>query len=842
MRPFFSTRAYIAFGLVSIVSTALLAASFFGFIPDRIGALQEGRLALAESVAAGSTALLSSADPGRVDALLRFVVKRNEQLLSAAFRDQEGKVQLAVGDHIRHWVSMGSGLSLAQVTVPVFAGSQPWGQLEFRFKPITASGIYGLLEIPVLQLIAFTSALCLLGFQIYLSRVLRHLDPSKAVPARVRSALDSLAEGLLVIDQKRNIVLANEAFVRLVGKTSEQLTGKLASSVAWLDRVGIALAIPDQPWELVLERGQVQLGSVLSLYGSDGRRQIFVVNCSPVLGSAGHPGGVLISLEDITLLEQNKEELQGARDEAQAATKAKSEFLANMSHEIRTPMNAILGFTELLKRGYGKSERESSRYLDTIHKSGKHLLELINDILDLSKVEAGHLEIENLPCAPHVVVSQAISELSEKAADKGVGLTFESRGLIPASVLSDGVRLRQVLLNMLSNAVKFTDSGAVRVVLTCSVSEELYVIEVHDSGIGMAADRLESMFEPFVQADASITRRFGGTGLGLTISRKFARAMGGDLKAASQLGVGSVMTFSFKSGSLAGKAMLPLDELLNDSKKGVDAQLLRWFIPSSRILVVDDGAENREFLSLVLAEQGLWVEEAADGQEALNKAEKENFDLILMDMQMPVLDGFAATRILRQRGVTTPIVALTANAMKGFEQKILDIGCTAYVTKPVEINVLLDKLAELLGGVRLATSSVPGENRPEDLKTALKMPARAIVSRLATNPRLAPIVEKFAMRIDERMAVAELACGRGDCAELAAFGHWLAGAAGTMGYDDFDDPARRLEKLAINNDLLGVRVSMDELQSMIRRIESPVTTATNVNSGADLQQKSFSNE
>ena len=842
MRPFFSTRAYIAFGLVSIVSTALLAASFFGFIPDRIGALQEGRLALAESVAAGSTALLSSADPGRVDALLRFVVKRNEQLLSAAFRDQEGKVQLAVGDHIRHWVSMGSGLSLAQVTVPVFAGSQPWGQLEFRFKPITASGIYGLLEIPVLQLIAFTSALCLLGFQIYLSRVLRHLDPSKAVPARVRSALDSLAEGLLVIDQKRNIVLANEAFVRLVGKTSEQLTGKLASSVAWLDRVGIALAIPDQPWELVLERGQVQLGSVLSLYGSDGRRQIFVVNCSPVLGSAGHPGGVLISLEDITLLEQNKEELQGARDEAQAATKAKSEFLANMSHEIRTPMNAILGFTELLKRGYGKSERESSRYLDTIHKSGKHLLELINDILDLSKVEAGHLEIENLPCAPHVVVSQAISELSEKAADKGVGLTFESRGLIPASVLSDGVRLRQVLLNMLSNAVKFTDSGAVRVVLTCSVSEELYVIEVHDSGIGMAADRLESMFEPFVQADASITRRFGGTGLGLTISRKFARAMGGDLKAASQLGVGSVMTFSFKSGSLAGKAMLPLDELLNDSKKGVDAQLLRWFIPSSRILVVDDGAENREFLSLVLAEQGLWVEEAADGQEALNKAEKENFDLILMDMQMPVLDGFAATRILRQRGVTTPIVALTANAMKGFEQKILDIGCTAYVTKPVEINVLLDKLAELLGGVRLATSSVPGENRPEDLKTAVKMPARAIVSRLATNPRLAPIVEKFAMRIDERMAVAELACGRGDCAELAAFGHWLAGAAGTMGYDDFDDPARRLEKLAINNDLLGVRVSMDELQSMVRRIESPVTTATNVNSGADLQQKSFSNE
>ena len=833
MRQLFSTRTYIAFGLVSIVSSTLLAASFFGLIPDRMGAQQEGRLALAESVAAGSTALLSSGEPSRVDALLRFVVKRNEQLLSAAFRDQGGKVQLVVGDHLRHWVPMSSRFSAAQVAVPVFAGSQPWGQLEFRFKPITAEGFYGLLELPVVQLIIFSSLLCLLGFQVYLNRVLRHLDPSKAVPARVRSALDSLAEGLLVIDQKRNIVLANEAFVRLVGKTNEELTGKQAASVSWLDASGVSLATSEQPWERALEKGEVQLGTVLSLHGDDERRRIFIVNCSPVLGSAGHPGGVLISLEDITLLEENKVELQDARDEARAATKAKSEFLANMSHEIRTPMNAILGFTELLKRGYGKSERESSRYLDTIHRSGKHLLELINDILDLSKVEAGHLEIESLPCAPHVVASQAVSELAVKAAEKGVALTLEARGLLPETVLSDNVRLRQILLNLLSNGVKFTAAGSVKVVLSCEKDKELYLIEVCDAGIGIAADRLESMFEAFVQEDASITRRFGGTGLGLAISRKFARAMGGDLTASSQPGAGSIMNLSFKTGSLANVAMLPFDQMQHDAECDPVLPGLQWAIPTSRILVVDDGAENRELLSLVLAEQGLWVEEAANGQEALDKIETGTFDLILMDMQMPVLDGFAATSTLRRRGVTTPIVALTANAMKGFEQKILEIGCTAYVTKPIEIDVLLDTVANLLNGSRL--TATPDRNKPIDERVRTAIPTQAVVSRLAANPRLAPIVAKFPARLSERVALAELACGRGELIEVAAFGHWLAGAAGTMGYDDFYEPARRIEQLAIDADLQGVRMLISRIRSLIERIESPTITVTNLRSGADFQ-------
>jgi PAS domain S-box-containing protein len=728
--------------------------------------------------------------------------------------------------HERGWRVTTDAYSVqTQIQVPIWQAQQRWGTVELRFAPLGAAGWHGIVLDSRVKLAAFLVLSAFAAFYFYLKRMLRHLDPARAVPARVRAALDTLAEGLLVIDPKGYIVLANQAFAEVVGKAPDALIGRAVAALAWIDADERHVPAETLPWRDAISDGLAQRNRTVYLRNAQGTRRTFRVNCTPILGAGAKDTPVLVSLDDVTEIEEKEIELEAARHKAESANQLKSDFLANMSHEIRTPMNAILGFTELLRRGGPRKGQDLRRHLDTIHSSGTHLLGLINDILDLSKVEAGRIEVERIECSPLSVLREVTHVLAIKAQEKGIALTLEFSGPIPARVLSDPARMRQILTNLIGNAIKFTQQGAVRVTprLHAAQADALLIIDVADSGIGIAPEKVEAIFDPFTQAESSTTRRFGGTGLGLTISRQFARALGGDISVKSTPGAGSVFSISIATGPLAGVAMLGR-EAFDAAEAGPAAgagTTSAWQFPALDVLVVDDGAANRELVRLVLEECGLRVTEADNGQAALERIAGGTFAAILMDVQMPVMDGFTATRRLRASGCTLPVIALTAHAMKGFEQEIEAAGFSGYLTKPIDIDRMLDDLAKRLGGRRRAADALA----PAPLPCAGA--GEPIVSRLVHHPRLRRVVIAFGAQLEAKLSAMDEACARGDLAALAELAHWLKGSGGTVGYDAFFEPSRLLEEMARSGDAAGIADRIAELHAMSGRLFVPDEPAAN---------------
>lgn len=388
------------------------------------------------------------------------------------------------------------------------------------------------------------------------------------------------------------------------------------------------------------------------------------------------------------------------RESAEAANQAKGAFLTNMSHEIRTPMTAILGFTDILLGNIVNPENIESA--GTIKRNGEHLIGLINDILDLSKIDSGKLDVETTACSPHQIVTDVASLMRVQSTAKGLPLKFRFDGPIPEKIQSDPTRLRQILLNIVGNAIKFTENGSIQIVtrlLNEPGQEPKLQFDVIDTGIGIAEEKIEGIFQPFTQADYSTTREFGGTGLGLTISRRLAGLLGGKITVSSIMSSGSTFTVTVPTGPLDDAVMThnatesaaePVETKATDEMEAP--------LDSTRILLAEDGPDNQRLISFVLNRAGADVTVADNGQIGFDLAlaardEGTPFDVVLMDMQMPVLDGYDATGKLREVGYKGPIIALTAHAMSSDRSKCIDAGCDDYATKPINHKKLIELVA-----------------------------------------------------------------------------------------------------------------------------------------------------
>jgi signal transduction histidine kinase/ActR/RegA family two-component response regulator len=409
-------------------------------------------------------------------------------------------------------------------------------------------------------------------------------------------------------------------------------------------------------------------------------------------------------------LARANDELRTARDAADAAARAASSFLANISHEIRTPLNAVLNYAELLADA-GQSHADAAERLASMRRAGAHLLSLVNDVLDLSKIESGALQTERVECSPAGVLADVRSLLAGEAARRGLELRVECRTPLPERARTDPTRLRQIVVNLVSNALKFTPAGAVSVEGSYEPGDRpdagVLRVDVRDTGPGIPPEVLARLFQPFTQADAGTTRAHGGTGLGLAISRRLARALGGDVTVDSRVGAGSVFTARVAIEAVVGAGMCPPGPLI-----AVPAPRTEASTPSAarapaagpgaapapltdrRVLVVDDTPDNRLIARVILSKAGAVVEEAANGRAAIEAVDAaasrgRPFDLVLMDLHMPEMDGCDATRKLRAAGHRVPVVALTADAVITERDRLLAAGCDDHATKPISRDALL---------------------------------------------------------------------------------------------------------------------------------------------------------
>jgi PAS domain S-box-containing protein len=538
------------------------------------------------------------------------------------------------------------------------------------------------------QRIRYNGRPALIGFFRDVTERNRMADVLRANEEKYRTYIDNSPTGVFVADATGKYVEVNRCASRLMGYTQNELTQMSIPDILAREDVPAAMALFQQ----LLRTGHAITGEYCFIR-KDGTRFFMSVHAARL--SADRVIGFCV---DITDRKRVEVELRDAKQAADAASESKSEFLANMSHEIRTPMTAILGFADVLADTV--VDKETVEAIQIIKRNGESLLQIINDILDLSKIESNKCKIEQIACSPRHIVTEVISLMKVRASAKGLSLTLEVHRDVPEKITTDPIRLRQILVNLIGNALKFTEIGGVLVVVQLDVhgKEPKLWFDVIDTGIGLSQEHISRLFRPFSQADTSTTRRYGGSGLGLAISKRFAEMLGGDITVASVFRKGSAFRVSIATG--------PLDEITppaqpSEANQRASSDLQSAIRLHGSILLAEDGPDNQRLIAHILRRAGAEVVVAENGQVAFDLALARHqagkpFDVILMDMQMPVMDGYQATRELRRAGYGGQIIALTAYAMMEDRQKCLDAGCNDYTTKPIDRAVLLECITKHL--------------------------------------------------------------------------------------------------------------------------------------------------
>jgi PAS domain S-box-containing protein len=607
-----------------------------------------------------------------------------------------------------------------------------------------------------------------------------------------RSLIESNIDALMTTDPYGIITDINRQMEALTGCTRDELIGAPFKDF-FTDPTRAEAGI-----KLVLSEKKLT-DYELTARARDGTKTVVSYNATTFYDRGRTLQGVFASARDVTERKRVEIELKQAKAAAESASRTKSDFLASMSHEIRTPMNAIMGIADLLAKTTLNVEQE--KYVRIFRRAGDNLLNLINDILDLSKVEALQLELEQTSFSLSDLLEKVTEMVALPAHEKGLSLVAEISPSVPLDLVGDPTRLRQVLLNLLGNGIKFTEAGEVslRVTLDGNFAVPITLrFTITDTGIGISDKKLARIFERFTQADSSTTRRFGGSGLGLTICRSLVDLMGGRIWVESVVDKGSVFSFT-----------LPFEILTEATRRivePVDTGPALPLIPL-HILLVEDSPDNRTITLAYLEDAPYRIEIAENGAIACDKFRAGDFDLVLMDRQMPVMDGLTATRTIRaweqaNDRSPTPIVALTASALKGDREVCLASGCTAYLTKPIKQDALLQAIKEISS----AFSPPSGDSSRRG-------------NTIVLNRKLAERAPQF-LENTKRSAAAILdALDRGDFEAAGLLGHGMRGAGGMFGFPAITDIGAALEHAAENSDSDALHKWVTELSSYLDHVE-----------------------